>query len=484
MPLSLRFSALSDVGRIRHNNEDSGYAGEHLLVVADGMGGAPAGDLASAVTVQTMRRLDRDIQGDLLEALAGAVQRANDRLGEMIEDDPSTDGMGTTLTAVLFDGERSGLAHIGDSRGYLLRDGTMQRITHDHTFVQSLIDEGRITEEEASSHPHRSLMLKVLDGRHDIDADISSLELRAGDRILLCSDGLDNARIEEDEIAQILADGSPSIVAAELVKVALRNGGPDNITCIVAEVVETGEETPDPDGTLLVGAAAEQANSSLGLTDGSGRSRDTGELPAVADEDIDPEELRYAPRQPRRLRWLRRLVAVAVVLGLIVLGTRYAYNWSQRQYYVGVADNKVVIFQGVQADIPGLDLSHVYESEDTTVDSLPQYLADRVSGGIEANDLDNARRIVAQLRQSALDCASPTPSPGPTKTPATTSGPPVPTRSTPASGPTTAGTPRHPGSSASQPSSPATGGDCAGASSGTTTGTTGTTGTTTKTTPP
>jgi len=484
MPLSLRFSALSDVGRIRRNNEDSGYAGEHLLVVADGMGGAPAGDLASAVTVQTMRRLDRDIAGDLLEALAGAVQRANDRLGEMIEDDPSTDGMGTTLTAVLFDGEHAGLAHIGDSRGYLLRDGTMQRITHDHTFVQSLIDEGRITEEEASSHPHRSLMLKVLDGRHDIDADISSLELRAGDRILLCSDGLDNARVEEAEIAQILAEGSPSTVATGLVKVALRNGGPDNITCIVAEVVETGEETADPDGMLLVGAAAERAGSSLGLAEGSGRSRDTGELPAVTDEDIDPEELRYAPRQPRRLRWLRRLVAVAVVLGLIFLGGRYAYNWSQQQYYVGVADNKVVIFQGVQADMPGIDLSHVYESEDTTVDSLPQYLADRVSGGIEADDLDNARRIVAQLRQSALDCASATPSTGPTttrptRTPPTTTGPPVPTRSTPTSGPTTTGTPRHPGSSVSQPSSPATAGDCAGASSGTTTGTT-----TTKTTPP
>jgi protein phosphatase len=360
----------------------------------------------------------------------------------------------------------------------------MQRITHDHTFVQSLIDEGRITEEEASSHPHRSLMLKVLDGRHDIDADISSLELRAGDRILLCSDGLDNARVEEAEIAQILAEGSPSTVATGLVKVALRNGGPDNITCIVAEVVETGEETADPDGMLLVGAAAERAGSSLGLAEGSGRSRDTGELPAVTDEDIDPEELRYAPRQPRRLRWLRRLVAVAVVLGLIFLGGRYAYNWSQQQYYVGVADNKVVIFQGVQADMPGIDLSHVYESEDTTIDSLPEYLADRVSGGIEADDLDNARRIVAQLRQSALDCASATPSTGPTttrptRTPPTTTGPPVPTRSTPTSGPTTTGTPRHPGSSVSQPSSPATAGDCAGASSGTTTGTT-----TTKTTPP
>src|SRR4051794_29813800 len=190
MALRLRYSAVSDIGRSRRKNDDSGYAGPHFLMIADGMGGAAAGDLASAIAVQTMLRLDAPIEGDLLEALAGAVHRANDRLAELIEEDPAVEGMGTTVDAVLFDGARIGLAHLGDSRGYLWREGQLAQITHDHTWVQSLIDDGRITEDEAKVHSHRSLLLKVLDGRHDNDPDLSVHEVRAGDRILLCSDGL------------------------------------------------------------------------------------------------------------------------------------------------------------------------------------------------------------------------------------------------------------------------------------------------------
>src|SRR5262245_23462518 len=155
MNLALRYAATSDVGRGRKNDQDSGFASEHLLVVADGMGGAAAGDIASAETVQVMRRLHGAHPDDMLGALAGAVQRANDRLGEIVEEDPSVEGMGTTVTAMMFDGDVMGLAHIGDSRAYLLRDGHLQQLTQDHTFVQGLVDEGRITEDEARTHPHR-----------------------------------------------------------------------------------------------------------------------------------------------------------------------------------------------------------------------------------------------------------------------------------------------------------------------------------------
>ena len=176
---TLRYAAMSDVGPVRKNNQDSGYAGPRLLVVADGIGGQAAGDLASSLVVQTVRRLDDTDAEDLLEALAGAVHRANDRLAEVIEDDPAVEGMGTTLTAIMVDGDQVGLAHIGDSRGYLLRGDRLTRLTADHTFVQQLIDEGRITEDEARTHPHRSLIMRALDGRHSVEADLRLLDLRA-----------------------------------------------------------------------------------------------------------------------------------------------------------------------------------------------------------------------------------------------------------------------------------------------------------------
>jgi PPM family protein phosphatase len=187
--LSLRYAALSDVGRVRRDNQDSGFAGAHLLAIADGVGGAARGDIASSTAVQILRRLDEQQSEDLLEALAGAVHRAHDRIAELVEQDPELEGTSTTVTAALFDGTRMGVAHVGDSRGYLLRDGTLSQLTKDHTFVQSLIDEGRITEEESRTHPHRNLILRAVDGVHDTDPDLFLVDLVPGDRILLCSDG-------------------------------------------------------------------------------------------------------------------------------------------------------------------------------------------------------------------------------------------------------------------------------------------------------
>ena len=165
--LSLRYAALSDVGRVRKDNQDSGFAGEHLLVIADGVGGAARGDIASSTAVQILRRLDVPAPEDMQQALAGAIHRAHDRIAELVEQDPELDGTSTTVTAALFDGTKLSVAHVGDSRGYLLRDGVLSQLTKDHTFVQSLIDEGRITEEESRTHPHRNLILRAVDGVHD-----------------------------------------------------------------------------------------------------------------------------------------------------------------------------------------------------------------------------------------------------------------------------------------------------------------------------
>lgn len=263
MTLSLDYAALSDVGRVRRNNEDSAYAGPHLLLLADGMGGAAAGEVASAAAVQVLRRLDTaTITGeDMIEALAGAVHRANERLSELVEEDPEREGMGSTVTALMFDGEQLGLAHLGDSRAYRMRDGRLQQLSHDHTFVQSLVDEGRISQEEAFTHPHRNLILRVLDGRPDSDPDLQMLDVQAGDRLLLCSDGLPDY-VNDDVIAAAMADGTPDSVVVDLITHALEAGSNDNVTCIVADVVETAQTGAG--APQLVGAAAELAQGGTG----------------------------------------------------------------------------------------------------------------------------------------------------------------------------------------------------------------------------
>jgi PPM family protein phosphatase len=409
MSFALRYSATSDVGRVRKNNQDSGFASDQLLVVADGMGGAAAGDLASAVTVQTMRRLHDAHPDDILSALAGAVQRANDRLGEIIEEDPSVEGMGTTVTAMMFDGDVMGLAHIGDSRAYLMRDAHLQQLTQDHTFVQGLVDEGRITEDEARTHPHRSLLLRALDGRHDAEPDLTTFEVRTGDRLLVCSDGL-CGYVDDASIERVLASGSPDSSALELLQMALAAGGPDNITCVVADVVD-GADPIDPDsaaaavGPMLVGAAAEQARGAMG--------DDTATQPAVvreggahaADSGADPEELRYAPRAPRRFRWLRRIVVLALLLALLGFAGKLAYDWTQDQYYVADSGEGVAIYQGIHADVPLVTLSSLHEESGLTLSELPAYWRNRVENGIDATGLANAHNIVRELQDTARACA-------------------------------------------------------------------------------
>jgi protein phosphatase len=406
MALALRYSAVSDVGRVRSNNQDSGFAGDHLLMVADGVGGAASGDLASAVAVQTLRRLDTEPPEDMLEALAGAIHRADVRLGEIIEDDPDTEGMGTTVTAVLFDGHQIALAHIGDSRSYLLRDGELSQLTHDHTFVQTLIDEGRISSAEARTHPHRNLIMRVLDGRHDSEPDLSIHVLQDGDRLLLCSDGL-NGFVDDEQLHQLLSDGTPDYVAVELVRAALEAKSTDNVTVVVADVVDA--DTPaDPEsaaaavGPLLVGSAAEQARRKLGDTAAQPAIRDSGD----SDDVIDRELMRYAPRPPRRFVWLRRLLVIGVLLAALVVAAVLAYRWTQRQYFVAADADTVAIYRGVDADLPGLTLNSLEEGSHVQLDNLTPYWREQVASGIEADDLDDARRILARLQSVADRCAA------------------------------------------------------------------------------
>lgn len=408
--LSFRYAALTDVGLRRHENQDSGYASSRMLFIADGMGGAAAGDLASSTIANTLRQMDAEVDAEPREVLAGAIQRANDRLGDLIADDPSVEGMGTTLTALLFDQGVFTVAHIGDSRAYRLRGGELTQITKDHTFVQTLVDEGSLTAAEAREHPHKSLILRALLGRADNEADLYEEIPQVGDRYLLCSDGLSDM-VTDADIAQFLGEGNVDQAAVSLVTGALEMGGVDNVTVIVAEIV-AADSPVDPELSCangqpqLVGAAAKLP-----------RPR-TGNAPLPSGRSLDDEELRYAPGEGKsgtRTRWL----VIALGFTILLIGAGWAaYTWSQDQYFVADFDGEVSIYRGVQTEVPFIDLSSLVSQTGVETATLPPYNQQLVDGGITAGSLDEAQAIVDELRGLArIETIEPNPSPSPSPSP-------------------------------------------------------------------
>lgn len=239
MTIGIRYATRSDTGMLRDRNEDSAYAGSRVLAVADGMGGHAGGEIASQAAIEAMKNLDIDVPADdLISALQKAVRQANDALHGIAESDPSLQGMGTTLTAMLLSGSKLALVQIGDSRAYLLRDSDLFQITHDQTLVQMLIDDGEITPDQAAVHPHRSLLLQALDGRERLEPHMQLREALIGDRYLLCSDGLWSVVSAETIHRELSIITDPEQVVRELIKLANDGGGPDNITCVVADVVD------------------------------------------------------------------------------------------------------------------------------------------------------------------------------------------------------------------------------------------------------
>ncbi len=415
MTFRLQYAAISDVGRVRKDNQDSGYAGPWLLTVCDGVGGAARGDLASSTAIGQLRRLDEppaepDDEPARLDLVASALHRASDRIGDLVDEEPALSGTSTTATVALFDGERLAMGHVGDSRAYLFRDHEISQLTSDHTFVQSLIDEGRISEADARTHPHRNLILKALDGVHEVDPDLFTVQLTERDRILLCSDGASGS-LDNGRLADILSTGSPDFAAVELVRASLEAGSTDNVTCIVADVVPA-TDADEPGVPMVVGSAAElrrKPRSGTSFFRGH-RAGDTGELEPVAAEipddlppgvpfaiDTDPETARYAPRAPRRHSWLRPLLVVLGILGVVWMAGAAAWGWSQHQYYVGEQDGVVTIYRGIQAEVPGFDLSHPYQTSNVQVELLDTYSANSVHDGIGASSLDDAQRTVQRL---------------------------------------------------------------------------------------
>ncbi|TDC54170.1 serine/threonine-protein phosphatase [Jiangella ureilytica] len=391
MPLTLRYVARSDVGLVREGNEDSGYAGPYLLAVADGMGGHAAGEVASRAAIDMLVKADQPPDGDPIEVLSAAVSAANSRIDQLARADPTRAGMGTTSTSLLWNGVQLALGHIGDSRAYLLRDGGLTQITRDHTFVQSLVDDGRITPEDAREHPARSVVTKVLQGQSPIHPDYSIIDVQPGDRVLICSDGLSDV-VTDREIEETLARARTVEDAADrLIAMTLDAGAPDNVTVVIGEIaeVDAADTVVDARETITVGSAAEDADPSDG---------------EPAEFENDPEVMRYAPRtrHRRRRRGLRPVITVAAVLAVGWAGLSYANHWVRDQYYIGTSNGQVAIYQGVRHELGPVHLSELYEVPgDLPLEALPDVYRDEVGATIAAGDLDEAERLVHTLRLRA-----------------------------------------------------------------------------------
>ena len=386
MSLALRYAVRSDKGLVRGNNEDSVYAGPRLLAIADGMGGHAGGEIASKIVIGALEGLDEDRRiEDLITSLREAVQDANDSLSVAVQRNSKLGGMGTTLTALRFSGSKVGLVHVGDSRAYLLRNGLLTQITHDDTYVQSLVDAGRLTAEEASHHPRKSVILRALNGA-DIEPDVSIREARQGDRYLLCTDGLTDV-LRAETLLEALAEGDPQECADRLVALALRGGGPDNVTCIVADVVgaDHGDDVP-----VVAGAVVDP-----------GEDTADDESPAARAAGLSGRGVAVVRVRRRERRWPRVIVPAGIVLVLIG-GAVTTWFWTQKQYYVGRSADAVAVFRGVNTQLGPLKFFSVVQYSGIKVSDLKPVARAQVEEGITARSRPDAVAIVGRLRADQL----------------------------------------------------------------------------------
>ena len=424
----------SHVGMVRANNQDSGYAGNRLFLVADGMGGHAGGDVASALTTRAIAKLDEfptdfveDPQTDadapslpsastiatdpkvVASHLADALLKANRMLRATVGERPELAGLGTTFCGFMTVGDQLSVAHIGDSRLYLLRDGKMRQVTKDHTFVQRLVDSGRITEEEAKTHPRRSVLMRVLgdvDSSPDIDTEV--LDTREGDLWLLCSDGL-CGYVEDEDIEKILLRRHSLQGAVDaLIDKALSFGAPDNVTVVLVESQPGPAENSEPGTARFAGSAETEADTdeepdSTMRIRLMGRRRRVRRVTPVEESHFEPRVDEYLNEliaetkrrnRRRRLLWILGLLGVAA---LLVGGIALAYEWTQTRYFVGTNGSTVVIFQGVQQGIGSMTLHSVAEDTGIPLNALDGLERRQIERTLSASSLEEARDIVTRL---------------------------------------------------------------------------------------
>jgi serine/threonine protein phosphatase PrpC len=476
MAIALRYAARTHLGLgPKGRNEDSGYAGPHLLVLADGMGGHAAGDVASSMIVGALAPLDDEgLSGEAaLRVLGEELREANAQLRAAMQENPDLGGMGSTTIAMLRAGSKLVTAHIGDSRAYLLRDGEFSQITKDHSFVQQLVDEHRITAEEAQHHPQRSLVTRVMTGNPDDEPDLSIRELKVGDRYLLCSDGLTDF-VSAEIVHEVLAEAPDAATAAEhCIDIALKASTRDNVTVVIADVVDlTADDAGEPPSTTpeIVGAAAavrprgRRRTRALPVSPAEKAAALTREATGIPAEE---EPLTLAEEVlPRRRALLARTLGILAVAAVLLVGGGYgAYRWTQQQLFLGNDGGYVAVYRGISQQLGPIGLATLQERSDVVVSDLPGYAQEGLSGGILVADQAAAVARVQELRKAAFDCRTQNASGTPCGTTVPVSTSPVSTSPTTAATATSPGmpsggyqptaTPASTASTASQGSTPA-----------------------------
>ena len=386
--MNVEAGVATDIGRVRERNEDSFLVDPPLYAIADGMGGARGGAVASGLALDKVEELSREGRLDLAEL----VRAANRAVFERSVSDRTVSGMGTTLTAATVDDEGAHLAHVGDSRAYLLRAGAFRQLTSDHTLVNRMVKAGEITPQEADVHPQRNVLTRSVGTEPDVDVDELDVPLIDGDRLLLCSDGLTNM-VTESQIQAILeSTPKPQEAADRLIKAANGAGGIDNITVVVIDLHD------------------EQTGGALDDRGGREAGRGGATLRSGAPKGRAPQTEPRATRRPSKTsikKWTLRTGIVVVALAAIVVALRI---YVDRQWYVGEAGGRVAVYQGLPAEFAGLHFSHVELQTDIPSDEVTRLpLYQELPDGITANDRTEAIQIVEQIRRDVSAVANGSP---------------------------------------------------------------------------
>jgi PPM family protein phosphatase len=403
--------AASDIGRVRSSNQDSGYSGVNLFFVADGMGGHAGGDIASALASQHLALADEPLENSAAaeQKLIDFIYQAKQKIDASVKEHPAITGMGTTLSAMMVTGTSVTIAHIGDSRVYLARDGVVKQITSDHTFVQRLVDTGRISEEEALIHPRRSVLMRVLgDIEQFPEVDIETYETKPGDRWMACTDGLSGV-VPNQLMENILLNNMGVKEASELlIGEALEFGAPDNVTVVLVDVVDSKAEIDFSPGREFVGSAANEVV--IEKRQGSQILRLLNPMTLIDLLQKPEDPVSFAPESEEllekilkktkgriRARRFRQIATYLLIIAAASYGLFLSYEYTQTRYFVGVNNGVVVIYQGIKEELGPLKFSSIYEVTDISVDSLTDFQREALERSISVDGPDEARQIISQL---------------------------------------------------------------------------------------
>ena len=403
--------AASDIGRVRSSNQDSGYAGVNLFFVADGMGGHAGGDIASAIVSQHVALADEPLEtsAEAEQKLVDFIYQSKQKIDASVKQHPAITGMGTTLSALMVTGTKVTIAHIGDSRIYLARDGVVKQITSDHTFVQRLVDTGRISEEEALVHPRRSVLMRVLgDIEQFPEVDIDTYETKPGDRWMACSDGLSgvvpNQLMENILLSQVDVKEACELLVGE----ALEFGAPDNVTVVLVDVVDAKEEIDFSPGRNLVGSAANE----VVIEQRKGRQvlRLLNPLTLLELLQKPEDPVSFAPESEEllekilkdtkgrvRARRFRQIATYLLLIALAGYGLFQAIEYTQTRYFIGIDEGYVVIYKGIKEELGPFKFSSIYQVTNVPADSLTDFQRAALERSITAESAEEAERIVSQL---------------------------------------------------------------------------------------